>query len=174
MNQSTLSTSRRSFISGCLCAGCAGFAASATAVETGTDTTGNLDISCCGLYCSACKKYLKGDDKGVKCLRCRHPQRVSSCVIRACAMEKKLENCGLCPEFDTCEKLKKHHEKPIHRQAGRKNCKTIKAEGYAKTADEQKKRWTCPTCRKTFWWNDGLAACPHCGRAVAPLSEKDI
>jgi len=131
-----------------------------------------FDIAYCGIYCTACELHLKGNKDGKKCKGCTHPAMESKCAIFTCAKEKKVANCGLCEDFETCEKLKKHHEKPLYRQVARRTCSKVKTDGMASVVTEQKTRWTCKSCSKLFPWNTS-GTCPHCGKAVDALSEKD-
>ena len=91
-------------------------------------------LAFCGLDCGSCEAYLAtqaNDEDAFKTLlekwrvEFNHPEMTladlicdgclsttgrlvpycSQCEIRACAMEKGLENCAYCDEFETCEKL---------------------------------------------------------------------
>lgn len=181
-------TGRRSFTTLCACAVCSGLARAAApssrnakslkeapAAGGGESQAGerkSFDIAYCGIYCAACELHLKGKKDGKKCKGCTHPSMESKCLVFACAKEKKVANCGLCSDFETCETLKKHHEKPLYRQVARRTCASVKADGMEKVAAAQKARWTCAGCGKLYPWNTG-GACPHCGKPVAALSEKD-
>ena len=173
-------TGRREFVACCVCAGCAGLAGAAEEAPKKTLTPlaaagpKTYDFAFCGIYCSACKLRLKGGDDGKKCVGCTHPKMESGCGIFKCAKERKVANCGLCADFETCEKLKKHHEEKLYRKVARKNCARIKADGgTGKLAAEQKTRWTCKACKKTFFWNDKIDKCPWCKKPVDPLAEKE-
>ncbi len=185
--------SRRIFVAGCICAGCAGLAGAAKPSSRNAKALGpagndgaeapsirikdlkNYDIAFCGIYCGACEGRLKGiGDTGRKCKCCTNPAMESKCAIFTCAREKDIANCGLCPEFEGCEKLTKHHEKPLYRQAARTTCKKIKAEGLEVVNAELKKRWTCPACNKIFAWKTTENKCPKCEKPIQPLSEKDV
>ena len=174
-------TSRREFVACCVCAGCAGMVGAAEESPKLTPLGGaaakkTYDFAFCGIYCSACKLHLKGGDDGKKCVGCTHPKMQSGCGIFKCAKEKKVANCGLCAEFETCEKLKKHHldEGKLYRKAARKNCTRIKADGGTdKLAAEQKARWTCKSCKKIFFWAEGTDKCPWCKKPVDPMTEAD-
>jgi hypothetical protein len=189
MRQKKMEPNRRTFIACCLYAGCAGLADAATpsshnakslkdtadsekATSGASDGKRSFDIAFCGIYCTACELHLKGNKEGKKCKGCTHPSMESKCVVFACAKEKKVANCGLCEAFEDCEKLKKHHEKPLYRQVARRTCSKIKTEGLDKVIAEQKTRWTCASCGKMFPWNT-KGTCPHCGKPVDALSEKD-
>lgn len=181
-------TSRRAFAACCAYAGCAGLAwaaapssrnakslketASAGAGETKARAKKSFDIAYCGIFCTACELHLKGKKDGKTCKGCTHPSMESKCAIFACAKEKKVANCGLCVSFETCEALKKHHERPLYRQVARRTCAAVKADGQEKVVAAQTARWTCASCGKLFPWNTA-GACPHCGKAVSALSEKD-
>lgn len=87
-------------------------------------------IACCGLLCSDCPAYkatLHNDDglrektaeewrkafnpdikaEDINCLGCKSDLTFGYCKvceIRACSLEKSLENCGGCTSF-SCDKL---------------------------------------------------------------------
>jgi len=135
------------------------------------------DFSFCGIYCTACKLHVKGGDDGRKCVGCTHPKMESGCGIFKCAREKKMVNCGLCADFETCDKLKRYHDgAEKYKKAARKNCIRIQADGGVdKLAAEQKTRWTCKACKKTFFSNPGTdTACPWCKKPVAPLTDDEL
>ncbi len=183
-------TSRRSFVACCACAGCAGLSGAATpsdrnskSLKGGGAAEGDgqkpgakraYDIAFCGIYCTACELHLKGNKEGKKCKGCTHPSMESKCAVFNCAKEKKVANCGLCESFETCEKLQKHHdfEGRLYRKVARRTCTAVKKDGLEATAAAQKTRWTCKACGKLFPWNT-KGTCPHCGKAVDVLSEKD-
>ncbi len=48
-------------------------------------------IAYCGLYCGACRSYLKGS-----CPGCRDNVKATWCKIRQCCQEKKLASCADC------------------------------------------------------------------------------
>ena len=90
-------------------------------------------IAYCGLDCEACEARiatLNNDDalrgkvsklwselngveitpQMINCVGCRmdgvkFPFCESMCPIRICAMEKKLDHCGECPQWRECDKL---------------------------------------------------------------------
>lgn len=185
-------TNRRAFVAGCMCAVCAQRvcgaqpssrnARSLKTADAGQQTAApgaqvqqwkkNVEIAFCGIYCAACELHLKGNKDGKKCKGCTHPSMESKCAIFLCAKEKKVANCGLCESFESCEKLIKHHEKPLYRQVARRTCAKVKTAGLAATAAELKTRWTCASCCTLFPWNT-TGTCPQCGKQVAVLSEKD-
>ncbi len=60
-------------------------------------------IAFCGLYCGACKRYLRG-----KCPGCAGNEKASWCKIRSCCLEAELRSCADCrqvSELAQCKKL---------------------------------------------------------------------
>ena len=60
-------------------------------------------IAYCGLYCGACKRYLKGG-----CPGCLNNERASWCKVRACCMEHQYATCADCQIVEhiaDCQKL---------------------------------------------------------------------
>jgi hypothetical protein len=51
-------------------------------------------IAYCGLYCGACRRYLKG-----KCPGCYDNVKASWCKIRLCCIEHKYSTCADCVEY---------------------------------------------------------------------------
>lgn len=49
------------------------------------------NIAACGLYCGACRKFLKGT-----CPGCHENKKASWCKIRQCCQEKKYATCAEC------------------------------------------------------------------------------
>jgi hypothetical protein len=48
-------------------------------------------IAFCGLYCGACKSYLKG-----KCNGCRENDKATWCKVRLCCFENNYLSCADC------------------------------------------------------------------------------
>ncbi len=55
-------------------------------------------IAYCGLYCGACKKYLKE-----KCPGCQANEKAKWCKVRICCMENGYKSCADCTEKDLKE-----------------------------------------------------------------------
>ena len=53
-----------------------------------------------------------------------------SCAIRKCCQKKGFDGCWECDEIETCKKLNTLNE--IHKDAHRKNLRTIKKKGISK------------------------------------------
>jgi hypothetical protein len=59
-------------------------------------------VAYCGLYCGACKSYLKE-----KCPGCHENSKASWCGIRSCNMEHGYSSCSDCTEFSDPMQCKK-------------------------------------------------------------------
>ena len=51
-------------------------------------------IAYCGLYCGACRSYLKD-----RCSGCHENDRATWCKVRACCREKRYFSCADCTAF---------------------------------------------------------------------------
>jgi len=51
-------------------------------------------IACCGLYCAACGRYLRG-----KCPGCAANDKATWCGVRKCCHGKAIKSCAGCGEF---------------------------------------------------------------------------
>ena len=51
-------------------------------------------VANCGLYCGACKSYLRG-----KCKGCHENSKATWCKIRSCCIDKQIKTCADCTEF---------------------------------------------------------------------------
>jgi len=60
-------------------------------------------IAYCGLYCGACRSYLKG-----KCPGCRENEKASWCDIRKCCVENNYASCADCVSIEPM-KCKKYN-----------------------------------------------------------------
>lgn len=59
-------------------------------------------VAYCGLYCGACRAYLKE-----KCPGCHDNEKASWCRIRTCCKENSYSSCAECKEFSDPMKCKK-------------------------------------------------------------------
>jgi hypothetical protein len=60
-------------------------------------------VAYCGLYCGACKSYLKE-----KCKGCHENSTATWCKVRSCCTGKQIKSCAECTEFPdsrACEKF---------------------------------------------------------------------
>ncbi len=51
-------------------------------------------VAYCGLYCGACKSYLKE-----KCPGCHENSKASWCKVRTCCMDNNYATCADCRQF---------------------------------------------------------------------------
>ncbi|MEW6533273.1 MAG: DUF3795 domain-containing protein [Thermodesulfobacteriota bacterium] len=59
-------------------------------------------VAYCGLYCGACRAYLKE-----RCPGCHDNQKASWCKIRSCCMDEGLATCADCKQFSDPNECKK-------------------------------------------------------------------
>lgn len=59
-------------------------------------------IAKCGLYCGACKSYLKG-----KCGGCAANENATWCKVRSCCKENNYRSCADCKQFENAVECKK-------------------------------------------------------------------
>ncbi|NLG65462.1 MAG: DUF3795 domain-containing protein [Actinobacteria bacterium] len=60
-------------------------------------------VASCGLYCGACKSYLRG-----KCQGCHQNVKATWCKIRSCCGDQGIQSCASCSEYPdpmTCRKF---------------------------------------------------------------------
>jgi hypothetical protein len=51
-------------------------------------------VACCGLYCGACRAYLRG-----KCPGCRENHKAYWCKVRKCCISNQFASCADCKDF---------------------------------------------------------------------------
>jgi hypothetical protein len=144
--------------------------------------------SYCGIYCGACSIALHGRtgraDEFAACLGgvpieelacsgCKSDTLYagcSTCSLRRCARERKVEHCMDCSDFprkgysawQSVAKFLPHtHEAPS-------SLKVIKNDGVDFWLDGQKRRWSCPECGTPFSWYTKV--CHVCGVSLKPQS----
>jgi hypothetical protein len=93
-------------------------------------------IAFCGLYCGACRSYLKGN-----CSGCKDNVKASWCKVRQCCIENNFQSCADCKtiEFRECGKYNTFISKVfgIIFNSDRAACiDTIKETGYNEFAIE--------------------------------------
>lgn len=59
-------------------------------------------VAYCGLYCGACKRYLKE-----KCKGCHENIKANWCKVRSCCMNNQYVSCAECGEFTDPKECKK-------------------------------------------------------------------
>jgi len=93
-------------------------------------------IAFCGLYCGACRSYLRG-----KCPGCKENVKATWCKVRQCCMEQKFQSCADCKDIGLmdCKKFNNFISKAFGYlfNSDRSACITrIKEIGYADFAAE--------------------------------------
>ncbi|MCT4636181.1 MAG: DUF3795 domain-containing protein [Bacteroidales bacterium] len=105
-------------------------------------------ISYCGFYCGACPKFRKG-----QCFSCKGDDPkcavgYKACKVRPCCIEKGIESCAYCNEYDSVKDCKKYN--PLMIRFGqfitgtnrRKGIEMIKEKGEQEFLEfMSKKRW---------------------------------
>jgi hypothetical protein len=61
-------------------------------------------VAYCGLYCGACRSYLKE-----RCPGCHDNKKASWCTVRTCCMEHGYSSCANCGEFENPRECKKYN-----------------------------------------------------------------
>jgi hypothetical protein len=59
-------------------------------------------VAYCGLYCGACRAYLKE-----RCPGCKENTKAAWCKIRFCCIENKYATCASCRDFDDVNDCRK-------------------------------------------------------------------
>jgi hypothetical protein len=106
-------------------------------------------VAYCGLYCAACKSYLKGE-----CSGCRVNVKLDWCRVRMCCQRKEILSCAECngADFGSCWEYHGIVTKLFELVSNyrRETCiKRIRALGYEDYAKEMAARK-----RQTLKWKD--------------------
>jgi hypothetical protein len=59
-------------------------------------------VAYCGLYCGACRHYLRE-----KCPGCIESMKMGWCKLRACCRERKYRSCADCTDFKDVNECRK-------------------------------------------------------------------
>ncbi len=108
------------------------------------DITANQDlVACCGLYCGACRSYLKG-----RCPGCRENVKASWCPQKKCCATRRHATCADCAQFADVADCK-HFNSLIaralgllfnsNRPAGVRKIRELGATGFAAFMAEKKR-----------------------------------
>ncbi len=107
------------------------------------DVTVNPElVAYCGLYCGACRSFLKG-----RCAGCHDNERASWCKVRSCCTEGSYATCADCKEFTDPSECRKFHNffsklMSVVFNSNRRACvekiRELGVEGYAAHMAERK------------------------------------
>ena len=98
-------------------------------------------IAYCGLYCGACRKYIKE-----KCPGCQKNEKASWCKVRICCMENSYKSCADCQivsDLKDCKKLNNFIAKlfALILRSDRNTCiEFIREKGYDEFAQEMSEK----------------------------------
>ena len=59
-------------------------------------------VACCGLYCGACRAYLRG-----RCGGCRENHKATWCKVRSCCSSNHFASCAECKDFQNPQECRK-------------------------------------------------------------------
>lgn len=59
-------------------------------------------VACCGLYCGACRAYLRG-----RCGGCRENHKATWCKVRSCCHDNHFASCAECKDFQNPQECRK-------------------------------------------------------------------
>ncbi len=71
--------------------------------------TKNRLISYCGFYCAACPKHKKEECEGCKGDSPKCAVGYSKCQVRPCCIEKEINSCAECDEYQSARECKKYN-----------------------------------------------------------------
>lgn len=92
-------------------------------------------VSCCGLYCGSCGKYING-----KCPGCAKNEKATWCKIRKCCLEKGIDSCAQCDVYSNVKDCKMFDNfvakmfEFVFRSDRKAGIKMIKESGYEEFA----------------------------------------
>lgn len=135
----------------------------------------------CGLYCGACGTVLADKNGSVEALAeewgmqpdqlvCHGCKTVTTavfcrdCRFRDCVSSKGIDYCFQCDEFPCGDLLSFRNDQASHHSVVLQNSKRMLDIGVDRWLEEQRVRWSCPSCGASFSWYD--TACKSCGAAL--------
>jgi predicted RNA-binding Zn-ribbon protein involved in translation (DUF1610 family) len=135
----------------------------------------------CGLYCGACGTVL-ADRKGtvaelaeewrmeaghLVCHGCRSDTVAvfcRDCRFRACAASREIDHCSECGEFPCGDLVRFRNDEAPHHSVVLVNLRRIREVGVEAWLEEQRLRWSCPSCGEACYWYD--ERCRTCGAGL--------
>ncbi|MGQ9706357.1 MAG: DUF3795 domain-containing protein [bacterium] len=142
----------------------------------------------CGLYCGACDALVATQEgridelamswesppEDVVCYGCK-TERVArccnECLIRGCAINKKVEFCFQCDDYPCDLLVSFRDDRSPHHSIVLKNLREISENGVEIWLDSQRQRWSCPGCGKRFSWYDKF--CSQCGSGLYNCEDEE-
>ena len=101
-------------------------------------------VAYCGLYCGACKAYLKESCRG-----CHENRRATWCKVRSCCLSNQYASCADCQDFEdpsACKKFNNLFSKIFalvlrsDRAACIRQLRELGMEGHAQNMAEHKRQ----------------------------------
>jgi hypothetical protein len=90
-------------------------------------------IGCCGAYCKTCKAFTTQVCRGCKAGYGNEERDLSKtkCEIKICCIQKGLETCADCDQFETCTTLQSYYGHDSYKYGKyRTAAEYIRAHGY--------------------------------------------
>ena len=183
---------RREFVAGVACCGCATVAGKLMGQEADNTKNENL-VTPCGLYCGACFAYIATQEnneqrlasgfgsgsgskpRSLESMRCdgcmgggRVLSHVPKCAIKECAAAKsKTRRCSECEEFPCARITDFNNDGMLHHSEALSNLRQLHSKGIKDWSKQEMERWSCSKCQTKIAWYD--AECPTC---KTPRSDK--
>ncbi len=132
----------------------------------------------CGLYCGACDVLRANDTGSVEALAkqwgmdpddliCRGCQTDTiavfcrDCIFRDCTRSRGIAHCSECDEFPCDALVRFRNDAAPHHSAVLHNSEQMREVGVERWLEDQRVRWSCPSCHASFCWED--TTCAGCG-----------
>ncbi len=159
-----------------------------TAAKKAAESSGELLVAPCGLYCGACPMYLATQSQDwqkvealfkqfsaakmelkkedLLCDGCIGNGRVAAfcrkCGLRSCADSKEnVTRCSDCAEFPCTKITAFNNDGMVHHSEVLANLGKIKKMGIKEWTKFEEDRWGCPQCKARMSWYD--SECSKCG-----------
>jgi hypothetical protein len=89
-------------------------------------------------------------------------------------MQKEVDHCSGCSDYqcDLFVNFEKGKSILPHLEQAQANLEEIKRSGTDKWYENQKSKWSCPTCQSAFSWYS--TKCSNCGNDLKKISYGDF
>lgn len=96
----------------------------------------------------------------------------TTCKIRSCAIDRKIEHCIDCKEYPCPHHLGMRKGAALlpHVKSNHHNLEAIRKAGAEQWLGQQEELWKCPGCQTSFGWYSDV--CRTCGKKLTGLSFK--